>query len=41
MAAPTPPPTPLRSMRKVVAASLIGTTIEWYDHPFITSSHLR
>ncbi|GAA1369999.1 MFS transporter [Streptomyces beijiangensis] len=31
MAAPTAPPTPLRSMRKVVAASLIGTTIEWYD----------
>ncbi|MEV0097256.1 MFS transporter [Streptomyces sp. NPDC050738] len=31
MAAPAQPATALRSMRKVVAASLIGTTIEWYD----------
>ncbi|WP_329113470.1 MFS transporter [Streptomyces sp. NBC_01465] len=31
MAAPTEPATSLRSMQKVVAASLIGTTIEWYD----------
>ncbi|MEU3458835.1 hypothetical protein ABZ721_02610 [Streptomyces sp. NPDC006733] len=25
------PPTP-GSLRRIVAASLIGTTIEWYDH---------
>ncbi|MER5890556.1 MFS transporter [Streptomyces sp. NPDC001941] len=30
--APTPPaPTPPGSLKRIVAASLIGTTIEWYD----------
>lgn len=31
MAAATPSPTPPGSLKRVVAASLIGTTIEWYD----------
>src|ERR1700761_6271169 len=32
--APSPPPaaTPPRELSRVVAASLIGTTIEWYDY---------
>jgi len=29
--AATAPPTPA-SLRRIVAASLIGTTIEWYDN---------
>ncbi len=30
--APTGPATPPRGLTKVVAASLVGTTIEWYDY---------
>ncbi len=32
MAAATPSPTPPGSLKRIVAASLIGTTIEWYDN---------
>lgn len=31
MATPAPAPTAPGSLRRIVAASLIGTTIEWYD----------
>jgi hypothetical protein len=32
MAAATTAPTPPGSLKRIVAASLIGTTIEWYDN---------
>lgn len=38
--AATAPPTPT-NLKRIVAASLIGTTIEWYDHPFEQSYDLR
>ncbi|MFF4343293.1 hypothetical protein ACFY00_25600 [Kitasatospora sp. NPDC001540] len=47
MASPTPavhgtPPAPRpAALRRVVAASLIGTTIEWYDDPLAKCSDLR
>ena len=31
--APTAPP-PQGNLKRIVAASLIGTTIEWYDNSF-------
>jgi hypothetical protein len=34
MTAPAAPAPTLRQMRKVVAASFIGTTIDWYDNSF-------
>jgi hypothetical protein len=34
MAAATTAPTPPGSLKRIVAASLIGTTIEWYDNSF-------
>ncbi|WP_329343835.1 hypothetical protein OG252_45730 [Streptomyces sp. NBC_01352] len=38
--APPSPETPA-SLKRIVAASLIGTTIEWYDHPLEHSYDLR
>ncbi|MFB7215746.1 hypothetical protein [Streptomyces sp. NPDC056255] len=33
MAAPaTSPPAPSNHLERIVAASLVGTTIEWYDN---------
>ncbi|MFD4730276.1 hypothetical protein ACFWOY_06375 [Streptomyces sp. NPDC058423] len=41
MAAPaTAPPAP-NSLKRIVAASLIGTTIEWYDNSSDQSYDLR
>ncbi|MFD7409725.1 hypothetical protein ACFV7R_45680 [Streptomyces sp. NPDC059866] len=38
--AASPPPTP-GNLKRIVAASLIGTTIEWYDNSFDQSYDLR
>jgi hypothetical protein len=34
MASATTAPPPPANLRRIVAASLIGTTIEWYDNSF-------
>ncbi|MFG2316541.1 hypothetical protein [Streptomyces tendae] len=36
----TAPPAP-KNLKRIVAASLIGTTIEWYDNPLDRSHDLR
>lgn len=40
MATPAAAPPPASNLRRIVAASLIGTTIEWYDF-FLMASDLR
>ncbi|MFD5281665.1 hypothetical protein [Streptomyces rubrogriseus] len=38
----TAPPVPApNNLKRIVAASLIGTTIEWYDNPLDRSHDLR
>ncbi len=32
MASPATPPPAQNNLKRIVAASLIGTTIEWYDN---------
>jgi hypothetical protein len=34
MASAAPAPPPPASLKRIVTASLIGTTIEWYDNSF-------
>jgi hypothetical protein len=34
MASGTTAPPPAGNLKRIVAASLIGTTIEWYDNSF-------
>jgi hypothetical protein len=34
MSSPATAPPPPASLKRIVAASLIGTTIEWYDNSF-------
>ncbi|MEU9954600.1 hypothetical protein [Streptomyces sp. NPDC050982] len=41
MASAATAPPPPASLKRIVAASLIGTTIEWYDHPLEQSYDLR
>ena len=41
MASGTTAPPPPANLRRIVAASLIGTTIEWYDNSFDRSYDLR
>ncbi|WP_329316562.1 hypothetical protein OG723_35860 [Streptomyces sp. NBC_01278] len=41
MASPETAPPTAGSIKRVVAASLVGTTIEWYDHSSDQSYHLR
>ncbi|MFF3354034.1 hypothetical protein ACFYWN_15515 [Streptomyces sp. NPDC002917] len=40
MAASASAPPTTRSLKRIVAASLIGTTIEWYDNSFDQSYDL-
>jgi hypothetical protein len=41
MAAPASAPPAPSSLKRIVAASLIGTTIEWYDNSSEQSYDLR
>ncbi|WP_327250940.1 hypothetical protein [Streptomyces sp. NBC_01244] len=41
MASPGTVPQAPSGIRRIVAASLIGTTIEWYDNSSDQSCHLR
>ncbi|MFZ3492900.1 hypothetical protein ACODT5_06635 [Streptomyces sp. 5.8] len=41
MVSPGTVPSPPSGIRRIVAASLIGTTIEWYDNSSGQSYHLR
>ncbi|MFE9219382.1 hypothetical protein ACFYN3_23890 [Streptomyces lavendulae] len=41
MASPETAPPTAGSLKRVVAASLIGTTIEWYDNSSDQGYHLR
>jgi hypothetical protein len=34
MASAAPAPPPPASLKRIVTASLVGTTIEWYDNSF-------
>ncbi|MFJ3725494.1 hypothetical protein ACIPYQ_23385 [Streptomyces sp. NPDC090045] len=41
MASPETAPPTAGSIKRIVAASLVGTTIEWYDNSSDQSCHLR
>ncbi|MFI6646957.1 hypothetical protein ACIBI8_04910 [Streptomyces sp. NPDC050529] len=41
MATPATAPPPASNLRRIVAASLIGTTIEWYDNSSDQSYDVR
>ncbi|MGW6707691.1 hypothetical protein ACWGDE_22760 [Streptomyces sp. NPDC054956] len=41
MVSPSTAPKASSGIRRIVAASLIGTTIEWYDNSSDQSYHLR
>ncbi|MDP5309818.1 hypothetical protein [Streptomyces poriferorum] len=41
MAEPASAPPPASNLRRIVAASLIGTTIEWYDNSSDQSYDVR
>ncbi|MER5485537.1 hypothetical protein ABT024_20250 [Streptomyces sp. NPDC002812] len=41
MASPATDPKAPSGIRRIVAASLIGTTIEWYDNSSDQSCHLQ
>ncbi|MBB3078640.1 hypothetical protein [Streptomyces violarus] len=41
MTSPATAPPPPASLKRIVTASLIGTTIEWYDNSFDQGYDLR
>nr|WSW48613.1 hypothetical protein OG296_01740 [Streptomyces sp. NBC_01001] len=41
MASPETAPPTAGSIKRIVAASLVGTTIEWYDNSSDQTYHLR